>query len=207
MHSTFYMNHVLSRERIYSKTLPENVIITFEIFSWLLHIWDGLLITWHLSYSLDHMTSETTSWYYIGYESYEWSFWSTGRKEVITWVGVFLVALHRKCLIAFHRKYFTKRASLFIASLLMSTADVFLVFFRTYYWCRKECRVSFSFCFFSFAHKIPPPRSNFDDFGNAMLTVFQVDFHLKFFVFSFRFASFFLTWYDSKLSFCEYNLN
>ena len=62
MHSTFYMNHVLSRERIYSKTLPENVIITFEIFSWLLHIWDGLLITWHLSYSLDHMTFETTSW-------------------------------------------------------------------------------------------------------------------------------------------------
>lgn len=131
MHSTFYMNHVLSRERIYSKTLPENVIITFEIFSWLLHIWDGLLITWHLSYSLDHMTSETTSWYYIGYESYEWSFWSTGRKEVITWVGVLLVALRRKCLIAFHRKYFTKRASLFIASLLMSTAGVFLVFFRT----------------------------------------------------------------------------
>ena len=171
---------------------------TFETGSWSRDIWAILLITWHLRQPLD---------YYIGYESYEWSFWSTGRKEVITWVGVFLVALRRKCLIAFHRKYFTKRASLFIASLLMSTADVFLVFFRTYYRCRKECRVSFSFCFFSFAHKIPPPRSNFDDFGNAMLTVFQVDFHLKFFVFSFRFASFFLTWYDSKLSFCEYNLN
>jgi len=26
----------------------------------------------------------------------------------------------------------------------------------------------------SFAHKIPPPRSNFDDFGNAMLAVFQI---------------------------------
>lgn len=207
MHSTFYMNHVLSRERIYSKTLPENVIITFEIFSWLLHIWDGLLITWHLSYSLDHMTFETTSWLL----HWIWVIWVkllinwAKRSDNLSWCV--LVALRRKCLIAFHRKYFTKRASLFIASLLMSTADVFLVFFRTYYWCRKECRVSFSFCFFSFAHKIPPPRSNFDDFGNAMLTVFQVDFHLKFFVFSFRFASFFLTWYDSKLSFCEYNLN